>query len=85
MKCIIRIGHMEILLPSNKGVGTVIDVLSKGVTCCNRMYDGHVKIYPEPLLLSLDMVPDSIRLEGEVKDKARRPKPLRLTQFTKED
>jgi len=39
MKCVLRIGYIEILLPDDKGIGKIMETLSKGVECSYRSYE----------------------------------------------
>lgn len=62
MKCVLRIGYMEILLPDDKGVGKLIETLSKGVECSYRSYEKTCEIRDE-IEVSVKILPASTRIE----------------------
>lgn len=78
MKCILRIGYTDILLPDHKGVEKIIDMLSKGMKCSSRYQDGN---YPakvvrveEEVELRFELLPPSTQFEvaPELQEKAEK-------------
>jgi hypothetical protein len=51
---------MEILLPDDKGIGTLVEKLSKGVQCRYRSYDKTCEIREE-LEIGVQILPPSVK------------------------
>lgn len=60
---IVKIGHLEILLPNDQGVATIIKTLSKGVLCSDYLFAGEVRIDTERALeIGMKSVPRTAKL-----------------------
>jgi hypothetical protein len=71
MKCMLRIGYMEILLPDDKNIGKIIETLSKGVECRYSSYEKRLEIQDE-IEVSVKILPASTKIEvsEEMQEKA---------------
>lgn len=90
MKCIIKIGSYQLLLPDDTGVAQVLKTLSRGVHCYEKLYCGAVELRSEdshrPLELSMLYVPEKTKFHAEDSEavvpspfakKSARPKSLK--------
>lgn len=77
MKCIIKIGHDEILLPDDVGCAALLKCLSRGIRVQERLYKGQVMVLTErrPMDLSMSYVPASTKFVTE--EESPIPDPLR--------
>lgn len=68
MKCIIKIGSYQLLLPDDTGVAAILKTLSRGVPCYEKLYCGAVELKSEnsrALELSMLYVPDKTVFHAE--------------------
>lgn len=68
MKCIIKIGSYQLLLPDDTGVAAILKTLSRGVPCYEKLYCGAVELRSEDsraLELSMLYVPDKTVFHAE--------------------
>jgi hypothetical protein len=83
MKYLLTIGHQSYLLPSDKGVTTIMQTLCKAVRVWDRTYsEGVLQVEDDkPVEVALKVVPDSTKLVskdehsiGTVGDLGKKPK-----------
>ncbi len=89
MKIILKIGRMtEILLPDDKGVATVLKVLSRGIECNDRLYR-KVIVVTDQVPVEIKTVPRDVTIKrsddlytpnSELDADARGRKPLALPE-----
>ena len=75
MKCILRIGYTDILLPDHKGVEKLVEMLSKGMKCSKQYRnDCHTRVIriEEEVDISFELLPTSTQFEvaEELEEKA---------------
>jgi hypothetical protein len=73
MKCVLRIGYVEILLPDHKGVEKVVETLSRGMLCRggSYRYRGEPIEIEDEAEVSLTMLPPStqFKVSAEMEEK----------------
>lgn len=82
MKYLLKIGHQSYLLPSDKGVSTIMQTLCKSVRVYDATYKGEIQLEEDlPVEVTLKSVPDSTKLVckdghpfGTVGDLGKKPK-----------
>lgn len=69
MKCIVKIGSYQFLLPDDSGVAAVLKTLSRGVPCYEKLYCGAVELRSEDghraIELSMLYVPEKTKFHAE--------------------
>jgi len=83
-KVVVKIGHMEIMLPDDSGAAQVIKTLSRGVVVWH-LGGPSVQIRSEDLELSLSYLPEKTKFTDDrdrpvetVEPKAKKARPLAL-------
>jgi len=76
MKVILTIGYIQILLPDEKGIQTILTALSKGVACRDKSYAGHIELTREPLSIEFKTVPEGTCFVDEQKNEVVNPTAL---------
>lgn len=63
MKCLLKIGYNEFLLPDAKGIADVMQVLSRATEVQDRRYgdDPHILLSDTAVEVAMKQVPDNVR------------------------
>lgn len=66
MRCIVNIGHTQVLLPDDKCLSTIMAALAKGVECYSidhGLCGEPIRTTGKPMRVSCQMVPDGTPIE----------------------
>ncbi|WP_010588548.1 hypothetical protein [Schlesneria paludicola] len=63
--CILSVGYQDILLPSVEIASKVLSLLSKGVACRDRAYEGKIVLSSDALRLEMSVVRPKTRIVNE--------------------
>lgn len=72
-KVVIKIGHMEVMLPDDTGAATIVKALSRGIVVWH-LGDRKVQIREEQIQVSLSYLPANTVFENEDRE-VLKPKP----------
>ena len=83
MKILLTIGHIDILLPDDTGITTILKMLSKGIIVRDRLYLGEEGslTFEGEVEVQMKTVPRNVRVTGLPEKAAKRgSKPLALPE-----